>query len=129
MRTENVLLIVDDEEPVREVFREAFERAGYTVHSVESGEDALALLEKEPIRVMFLDLKLRGMDGLELCRRIRKGYPEAILYAITGYASEFELADCCQAGFNGYFIKPVKLEDLHKAAGEAFLELAQRKAC
>ena len=121
------ILIVDDERPVRDVFEETFSRAGYAVQTADSGERALRLLAEGQIRVMFLDLKLTGMDGMELARQIRKHYPDAIMYAITGYADEFDLSGCCQAGFNGYFLKPVKLEDLYRAAGEAFLELEQTK--
>jgi CheY-like chemotaxis protein len=122
------LLIVDDEKLVCDVLAEAFERAGYTARSSQSSEEALRLLEKESIPVMFLDLKLKGMNGMELGKRIREKYPDSILYAITAYGSEFELTKCCQAGFNGYFLKPVKLEDLYKAAQEAFLELERQKA-
>ena len=125
MDTNNTILIVDDEASVRDVFQQAFERAGYTVRSVEDGEQALETLDEDPIRVMFLDLKLNGMNGMELCKRIRMKQPEAVVYAITGFASEFELSDCCDVGFNGYFLKPVKIEDLYKAAHEAFKELAK----
>ena len=128
MKRPKTVLIVDDENVVRDVLAEAFERAGYTVRSSQSGEEALQLLEEESIPVMFLDLKLKGMNGIELGRRIKEQYPNSILYAITAYGSEFELASCCEAGFNGYFLKPVKLEDLYKAAEEAFLELEQKKA-
>ena len=122
------LLIVDDEKLVCDVLAEAFERAGYTVKSSQSGEEALRILEKESIPVMFLDMKLKGMNGFELGRRVRERSPDSILYAITAYGSEFELTKCVQAGFNGYFLKPVKLEDLYKAAQEAFRELERRKA-
>ena len=120
------ILIVDDEAPVRDVFQQAFERAGYTVLSVEDGDQALETLAQDPISVLFLDLKLNGMNGMELCKRIKRRFPGTIMYAITGYASEFELTDCCEAGFNGYFLKPVKIEDLYKAAREAFAELERQ---
>lgn len=117
---EQKLLIVDDEKMIRDMLEKAFMREGYAVLTAESAEDALSLLEKEKIKVMFLDLKLPGMNGMELCRLIRNENPMAIIYAVTGYASLFELSDCRDVGFEDYFTKPVDLKTLFKAASDAF---------
>jgi DNA-binding response OmpR family regulator len=69
---------------------------------------------------MFLDLNLPGMNGMDLCRRIKKDKPMAIVFAVTGYASLFELVDCREAGFDDYFKKPVDMKSLVKAANDAF---------
>jgi len=69
---------------------------------------------------MFLDLNLPGMNGVELCRKIRKDRPIAVIHAITGYASLFELTDCREAGFDDYFTKPADMEMLLTAAQNAF---------
>ena len=74
---------------------------------------------------MFLDLNLPGMDGIELCREIRKSFPLAVIYALTGYASLYELADCREAGFDDYFTKPASLDVLSRASREAFERLAR----
>jgi DNA-binding response OmpR family regulator len=66
--------------------------------------------------------KLPGMNGLELCREVRRQWPWAICIAVTGYASLFELVDCREAGFEDYFVKPVVLQELLEAA-----ELACKK--
>ena len=116
----NKILVVDDEEAIREMLEEAFSRTGYQVRSTESAEAAVELLKDDKIHVMFLDLNLPGMNGVELCRQIRRDMPMAIIHAVTGYASLFELADCREAGFDDYFTKPVNLEDLLKAAKDAF---------
>ena len=117
---ERKILVVDDEEPVRDILQEAFAQENYTVFTAADAQEALAILKKENILVMFLDLKLPGMDGVELCRKIRQTKPIAVIHAITGYASLFELTDCLESGFNDYFIKPVKLNLLYKAAADAF---------
>lgn len=114
------ILIVDDDEMITDMFRKGFTNAGYTVRRAASAEEALAILERETYPVMFLDLKLPAMDGLELCRRIRKKDPVAVIFAVTGYASFYEFEECRRAGFDDYFTKPVELKDLYRAAMEAF---------
>jgi len=122
---EKRILIVDDEKMIRKMMNQAFSMEGYRVYEAESGEDALKLLANEKVQVMFLDLNLPGMDGIELCREIRKSFPLAVIYALTGYASLYELADCREAGFDDYFTKPASLDVLSRAAKEAFERLAR----
>jgi len=117
---EKKILIVDDEESIRDLFKQFFSNEGYTVTAVETGEEALELLKNTNIQVMFLDLNLPGMNGVELCEKIRMDKPIAVIYAVTGYPSVFELLSCREAGFDDYFKKPVKLEAIRKAAEEAF---------
>lgn len=114
------ILIVDDDDMIIDLFKKGFNRAGYTVRRAQSAEEALAILDRETYPVMFLDLKLPKMDGLELCRRIRKQSPMAIIYAVTGYASRYEFSDCREAGFDDYFTKPVDLKILFRAALDGF---------
>ncbi|MFZ5571793.1 MAG: response regulator [Thermodesulfobacteriota bacterium] len=114
------ILIVDDDDMIIDLFKNGFNRAGYTVRRAQSAEEALAILDREKYPVMFLDLKLPKMDGLELCRRIRKQNPMAIIYAVTGYASRYEFSDCRAAGFDDYFTKPVDLKILFRAALDGF---------
>lgn len=114
------VLVVDDEKMIRNLLRKALTREGYEVSCAENAEDALKILGKETIYVMFLDLKLPGMNGVELCREIRETYPVSVIYAITGYASDFEISDCRGAGFEDYFTKPVDLHTIFKAAANAF---------
>ncbi|QTA93189.1 response regulator [Desulfonema magnum] len=125
--SEKEILVVDDDIIIRHMFEEAFEKAGYHIQSAESAETALTILKEKHFRVMFLDLKLPGMSGIELCRQIKKDKPYTIIYAITAYASIFELSDCLDAGFDDYFTKPVKLEILLKAAQNAFAKTDQWK--
>ena len=124
---ENRILIVEDEKPIRSLYKNALESQGYTVLTAEDGKTALEMLPSANIQVMFLDLGLPGIDGVELCRKIRSTHPIAIISAVTGYASLFELADCREAGFDDYFIKPVNLPILFKAAEDAFDRLIRWK--
>lgn len=114
------ILIVDDEKDIRDVLEEVFSYHGYESVCVGDAEEALKLLSPD-LQVMFIDLKLPGaMDGVALCREIRKKNPSACIFAMTGYANLFELADCRAAGFDDYFTKPAKLELLLMATRQGF---------
>jgi DNA-binding response OmpR family regulator len=117
------VLVVDDEAPIRRILARALGRAGISVVEAASAEEGLETLHRESIPVMFLDLMLPGMDGCELCRRIREDNPLAIISAITGQSSLFELTDCREAGFDDYFRKPFSLEEVTAAAQAAFARL------
>jgi len=114
------ILVVDDEKAIVSLLKQAFSRAGFEVRPAESAEEALKVLEQDDISVMFLDLNLPGMSGMDLCKRIKKDKPMAIVFAVTGYASLFELVDCREARFDDYFKKPVDVKILIKAANDAF---------
>jgi DNA-binding response OmpR family regulator len=121
------ILLVDDEVTVLKMMTKAFTRAGYEVETAESAEEAMELIKTYKYMVFFLDLNLPGMNGIDLCRRIRKNNPLTILYAVTGFATTFEVFDCRQAGFEDYFTKPVELKKLLEAAEQAFQKLARWK--
>lgn len=121
------ILVVDDEKAILSLLKHAFSRAGYGVTTAESGETALKILEDEPIQVMFLDLNMPGMNGVELCQTIKNNMPMSIIFAITGYASMFQLADCRDAGFEDYFKKPVTIKILIEAVEEAFKKIERWK--
>jgi CheY-like chemotaxis protein len=124
---EKEILIVDDDNVILELFQQAFMKAGYTVMTAASSKEALEILRKTYCNVIFLDLNLPVMNGLELGRRIKKLNPMAILFAVTGYASVFQLTDCLEAGFEDYFIKPVDIQVLYKAAEHAFEKIDRWK--
>ena len=117
---QDTILIVDDEKAILNMFTLAFSKKGYQVRSAENAEEALEILKTEKIHVMFLDLNLPGMNGIELCQAIKKEMPMAIVYALTGYASLFELSDCRDAGFDDYYKKPVSISKLLEAAKTGF---------
>lgn len=123
------VLIVDDEVAILHLFKIAFSKAGYEVITAESGKLALELLENEEIQVMFIDLNMPEMNGMELCTKIKKNIPITVIYAMTGYASLFELADCRDAGFDDYFKKPINLKVLLESTEDAFKKIDRWKKC
>ncbi len=125
--SKKTILVVDDETTILNMFELAFTQKGYDVKIAASAEEALELLKTEKILVMFLDLNLPAMNGIDLCRAIKNQMPMAILYALTGYASLFELSDCRDAGFDDYYKKPVSIAQLLRAAENAFEKIERWK--
>ncbi len=124
---EKKIFVVDDDESIRKLLGKAFEKAGFTAVIAASAEEALDILKKENPQVMFLDLKLPGMNGIELCKTIRKDKPIACIYAMTGYNSIFELTECRDAGFDDYFLKPFDLSVIIDAAENGFQKIERWK--
>ena len=125
--TTKKILIVDDEEAITNLMTLVFSREGYEVKTAENGDQALKIIQKENIHVIITDLNMPEMNGIKLCRAIRKTVPMAMIFAMTGYASLFELADCREAGFDDYFVKPVNIKTLVKTAEDAFEKLNRWK--
>ena len=120
---EKKILVVDDEELICTMLEQAFGKAGYTVRTANSAEKAMAILREDSIMVMYLDLKLPGIQGTELCRKLRIQNPLSIIHALTGYVDLFGLLECRLAGFDDFFSKPVSIELLVESAHEAFRKL------
>lgn len=117
---EKKILIVDDETAILNLLSQVFTKNGYKAFTSESGRKALQIIEDENIQVMFFDLQMPDMNGIELCRAVKKKKPMTIIYAITGYASLFELSECLEAGFEDYFKKPVPVKKLIETARLSF---------
>lgn len=118
------VLVVDDDRTVRQLFRVYLERMGCTVWTAGSGEEAIKILDDcEPdviIPVVVLDISLPGMDGLTLCRKIKKKEPLKILIAVTGFADCFSIVECRDAGFDDYMVKPVEYKNFAAMIDNAF---------
>lgn len=117
------ILIVDDEAPILELLEEIFSEEGYSVVKALNAEMALDVLKKNRIRVISLDLMMPGMNGMELCRSIKKQYPMTIVYALTGHISLFGVSECIEVGFDDVFLKPVDVDSFKKAIEYAFDKL------
>ncbi len=122
MIMEKKILLVDDEKDILKLLFRALSAKGYLVFQASSGKEALELLAEEQINVMFFDLNMHNMDGLELCRTVRKKYSSAKIMALTGYSTAYDIEECYLAGFDNYYTKPIRLSELFKAAEEAFEE-------
>lgn len=121
------ILAVDDEKAVLNLLSRFFSKEGYRVLTAESARQALDIIRDNAVYVMLFDLNMPEMDGIELCRVVKKRMPMSVIFAITGYASLFELAECREAGFEDYFKKPVNLTTLLEKTEAAFEKLGRWK--
>ena len=104
---ENVrILIVDDEFSVRHSLTAWFEDEGYTVGVASSGKEALAKLAENKWDIFFLDLKMPGMSGLELQKKIKEIQPDGTIIIITAFASVESAVEAMQSGAYDYLSKP-----------------------
>ncbi|MCP4723408.1 MAG: response regulator [bacterium] len=116
----NKILIVDDEEFIVELFEFALSSKGYDVYTALNAKDALEIFENEEIKVFFLDINMPEMNGLELCRELRRRDKDAQIIAVTGSSMEYDKEVYYQAGFNSFYSKPIALDALYMAAKKAF---------
>lgn len=100
------ILIVDDERNIRLTLSIALEALKIPVDAAASGEEALAKLSKKPFKLMVLDLKLPGLDGLEVLRRVSEKYPDLKVIIITAYGSVEVAVDAMKAGAVDFLQKP-----------------------
>ena len=106
------IMVVDDEEIVRESLFHWFKRAGHKAETASSGPDALVKLEKIPYDLMFVDIKMPGMDGLELLEKVKTDFPDTTVVIITAYGSIESAVRAMKLGATDYLLKPFKPEYL-----------------
>ncbi len=121
METNREALIVDDEEKVRFFLTETMKRSGYTVTSVSSGEEALAVLQNKSFDLAILDLKLKGrVDGQRLLEAIRWRWPTTIVIILTAHGSLESALEAIHEGVDSYLLKPIRPDALRQAVEDAF---------
>ena len=110
--SELTLLMVDDEIEFLEPMSARLTRRGVACKLAQSGDEALSLLASSRVDCAVVDVKMPGMDGLELLRRLRRGHPEVPVVLLTGHASAELGVRGMELGAFDYLLKPVELEEL-----------------
>jgi DNA-binding response OmpR family regulator len=105
------VLVVEDEKSIADLVRAYLERDGYRIVWVRNGEDALVEAGRHPIRLVVLDLGLPGMDGFEVCRRLRARSSVPILI-LTARDDEVDRVAGLEAGADDYVSKPFSPREL-----------------
>lgn len=106
------ILIVDDEESVRDSLYNWFIEDGYRVECAENARKALTILESEPFDIILADIKMPGMDGLEMLRRIKALEKDAIVIVMTAFATVDTAVKALKDGAFDYVTKPFDPDDL-----------------
>jgi len=106
------VLLVDDEEDFRRTIARRLAKRGMLVEQAGTGEECMSILEKGPVDVVVLDVKMPGMTGIEVLQYIRKKYPCTEVILLTGYASVQDGVEGIKSGAFDYLTKPLELEHL-----------------
>jgi len=106
------VLIVDDEKDIRDGSERILSRIGFKVRQASRGDEALSILAKETISIVLLDLKMPGMDGMEVLDRIHRIDPSILVIVITGYATVQTAIEAMKQGAYDFIPKPFEPDQL-----------------
>lgn len=108
------ILLAEDNLSNQKVTLQMLSKLGYRADAVVNGQEVLEALERQPYDIVFMDVKMPVMNGIEAARAIRKRWPEngPKIIAITAYVLHGDKEKCLDAGMDGYIAKPVQKEDL-----------------
>ena len=107
------ILVVDDEALVRDIIRKGLSQmGGFNVEVAQSGAEAIEKIEKDVFDLVLTDLKMPGMDGLELLKTIKGTRPEVMVILMTAYGSIETAVEAIKIGANDYITKPIYLNEL-----------------
>lgn len=113
------VLVVDDDPSLRETLASALEDDGFRVTQASSGEEALALLRDSPQDALLTDLRMRGLDGLEVCRRANEIKPQVPVLVMTAFGDMEAAVSAIRAGAYDFLAKPVEPDALTIALSRA----------
>jgi signal transduction histidine kinase len=121
------ILLVDDEEGIRKVLAISLRDKGYEVFTAESGDKALQIFDRHEPSIVLTDIKMPGMDGIELLQKMKSSRPETEVIMVTGHG-EMELAiQSLKSDATDFITKPIRDEILEIALKRAFERITMRK--
>jgi len=106
------ILIVDDQFGIRALLSEVFNQEGYETFQAENGRVALEIVNREKPCLVLLDMKIPGMDGLEILKQIKKMEPDMKVIMMTAYGELDMLKEASKLGVLRHFTKPFDIEEL-----------------
>jgi DNA-binding NtrC family response regulator len=122
MNTKPQVLVIDDDAVVGRSFNRVLSEKGYEVSTALNGEDALHTMEGKDFDVVFTDIKMPGMDGLEVTERIKAKCPWTPVVVVTGYGTAENEARASILGANGFVRKPLTPEIIESITLKALRE-------
>jgi DNA-binding NtrC family response regulator len=115
------ILVVDDDQLVNDFFTEALSRTGHNIDTCLSGEEALSMLENKTYDIMLTDIKMKGIDGIELLKQTRQIFPDIVVVMMTAYGTVENAVTAMKLGAYDYLLKPISpdaIELMINRAGE-----------
>jgi DNA-binding NtrC family response regulator len=113
------IMIIDDEKIVGDMAKMSLEKEGYHVETFLNGETALARLKEERFDVVVTDLKMKGIDGMEVLRTVKERHPETKVIMITAFANLDTAIAALRGDVHDFFPKPVKIKELKVSIARA----------
>lgn len=106
------VLVVDDQYGIRLLLKEVFSRDGFSIFQAADGRAALEIIQSEQPDLILLDMKMPGMDGIELLRQLRPIHPTVKVIMMTAYGELDMVAEASKLGALAHFTKPFDIEEL-----------------
>ena len=120
-QAENRLLVVDDEDLLRNSLLKLLTMEGYSVLSASDGNEALGLIKENKFQLVITDLKMPGMSGMELIEEVRKLSPDTKVIILTAHGEWNTYLEAMEKGAFEYLNKPINKDDLFAAVKRALL--------
>ncbi len=116
------ILVIDDEASTRDLLKMSLESDGYTVFMAEDGPKGLEIFARELPSLVLTDIKLPGMDGIEVLRRVKEQNPDTEVIVITGHGEMNLAIQALQSGATDFIVKPIS----ERALGAALLRSREK---
>ncbi len=113
------ILVVDDDKSVRTTFSSILRKEGYRVTAVENGYEAIKAIDEESFDLALVDLRMPGLDGIEVLEKIKSRRPETRVIIYTGYGSVTTAVEAMRKGAADYLNKPFSPDDLKAGVKKA----------
>ena len=112
------ILIVDDDESIREVLTAILRDEGYIVEAVDTGEKAIQETQQKFYNLVLIDIRLPDMEGTKLLTKMKDTVPKMVKIIITGYPTLQNAIEAVNKGADGYIVKPINIEETLKIIRE-----------
>ncbi|WP_347548381.1 response regulator [Pseudalkalibacillus hwajinpoensis] len=116
------ILIVDDQYGIRILLNEIFQKDGYQTYQAANGVQALSIVKSEDPDLVILDMKIPGMDGLEILKRIKKMEARALVIIMTAYGELDMIHEAMDLGAITHFAKPFDIDEIKAAVKKELAE-------
>ncbi len=121
------ILVIDDEKNIRQTLRGILEDEGHEAITAESGEEGLSLMQQEPFDLLFLDVKLPGLGGLEVLQRVRQQFAATEVVMISGHGDIRTAVQAVKSGASDFLEKPLTISRITISTGNVAERLRLRR--
>ena len=109
------IMIIDDEKIVGDMLKISLEQEGYEIETFLNAAAALERLQVEKFDIVITDLKMKGIDGLEVLRTVKRLYPQTKIIMITAFANLDVAIEALRGDVHDFFPKPIKIKELKES--------------